>query len=68
MGGIHEEIQGSRYIMHSKEDYCKCRNQVRGLTRKAVKSQEDLMAKKSKSNSKIFWKFVNSKTKVLAHT
>ena len=37
---------------------------MRRLTRKAVESQEDLIAKKYKTNSKIFWNFLNSKTKM----
>ena len=45
-------------------EYCRCRNQVRRLTRKAIKLKEKDIAKKTKSNSKVFWKFVNSKTKV----
>ena len=46
------------------EEYCRCRNQVKRLTRKAIKSQEKDIAKKTKTNSKVFWKFVNSKIKV----
>ena len=46
------------------EEYCRRRNQVRRLTRKAIKSQEKDIAKKTKTNSKVFWKFVNSKIKV----
>ena len=46
------------------EDYCRCRNQLRRLTRKAVKLQEQKVASKAKSNNKIFWKFINSKTKM----
>ena len=45
-------------------EYCRCRNQVRRLTRKAIKLQEKDIAKKTKSNSKVFWKFVNSMIKV----
>ena len=41
------------------EEYCRCRNQVRRLTRKAIKSQEKDIAKKTKTNSKVFWKFVD---------
>ena len=40
------------------EEYCRCRNHVRRLTRKAIKSQEKDIAKKTKTNSKVFWKFV----------
>ena len=47
-------------------EYCRCSNQVRGLTRKAAKLQEKDIAKKTKSNSKVFWRFVNSKTKVIS--
>ena len=45
-------------------EYCRCRNQVRRLTRKAITLQENDIATKTKSNIKVFWKFVNSKTKV----
>ena len=41
----------------------KCRNQVRRITRNAIKKQEQEIAKKAKYNSKVFWKFINSKTK-----
>ena len=50
--------------MNIYEDYCRCRIQVRGLTRKAVKRQEKGIAEKAKSNNKVFWKFINSKTKM----
>ena len=46
------------------EEYCKCRNQVRRATRNAVKKQEKDIAKNAKLNSKVFWKFINSKTKL----
>ena len=46
------------------EEYCKCRNQLRRFTRKSVKSREMNIAKKVKTNNKLFWKFVSSKTKL----
>ena len=46
------------------EEYCRCRNQVRWLTRKNRKRQEKEIAKKVKSNCKAFWTYVNSKTKI----
>lgn len=45
-------------------EYCKCRNQVRYQTRKAEKQKEQTIAKYVKTNSKLFWKHVNKKTKV----
>ena len=56
-----ETKEGKDYL-----EYCKCRNQVRSLTRKAVKEKEKSVAKYVKTNSKIFWKYVNSKTKINA--
>lgn len=46
------------------EEYCKCRNQLRRLTRMARKNGEKEIAKKVKSNCKAFWTYVNSKTKI----
>ena len=46
------------------EEYRKCRNQLRRLTRKSVKSREMNIAKKAKTNNKLFWKFVSFKTKL----
>jgi len=51
----------------TKEDYIKytrARNQVRWATRKAVKTYEKEKARNIKGNAKIFWKYVNSKSKV----
>lgn len=45
-------------------EYCKCRNQVRRLTRNIIKEHEKKVAKFSKTNSKLFWKYVNGKTKL----
>ena len=50
-----------RYL--DTKDCCRCRNQVRRLTRKAVKQQEKDIAEKAKSNM-VFWKVINSKTKM----
>ena len=44
-------------------DYCKIRNRVRSLTRKQVKNHERGIALQAKSNPKLFWKYVRSKTK-----
>ena len=46
------------------EEYCRCRNQLRRMTRKIAKNQEEHIAKGAKTNNKAFWKFVNSKTKL----
>ena len=46
------------------QEYCKCRNHVRRLTRNAVKKYEGKIAKRSKTNNKAFCKFVNSKIKL----
>ncbi|XP_060081381.1 uncharacterized protein LOC132560720 [Ylistrum balloti] len=44
-------------------DYCKARNKVKRLIRKERKDKERQVAESAKSNSKNFWKFVNSKRK-----
>ena len=36
------------------EEYCRCRNQYRRLTRKAIKSHEKEIAKNTKCNNKVF--------------
>ena len=46
------------------KEYCRTRNQLRRATRKVAKQQEKEIAKKSKANSKAFWKFVNSRSKI----
>ena len=46
------------------EEYCKCRNQVRRMSRKSLISREKNIASKAKYNNKLFWKFVSSKTKM----
>ena len=45
------------------EEYCRCRNQYRRLTRKAIKSHEKEIAKNTKCNNKVFWRYINSKIK-----
>jgi len=45
-------------------EYCKVRNQVRRMTRNAVLDRERNVAAQAKSNSKTFWRFINSKTKL----
>ncbi|KAJ3595710.1 hypothetical protein NHX12_005013 [Muraenolepis orangiensis] len=44
-------------------EYCRTRNQVRRITRKAIKDFERSIAKQSKSNSKKVWAYVHSKRK-----
>ena len=46
------------------KEYCKRRNQVRRLSRAAIKKYEKDITRKSKENCKLFWKFVSSKTKL----
>ena len=46
------------------KEYCRCRNQVRRQTRKIVKANEKGIAAKVKTNSKMFWKYVNGRTKL----
>ena len=45
-------------------EYRKCCNQLRGLTRKAAKLCEQKIASNSKDNPKLFFQYVNSKTKL----
>ena len=47
-------------------EYCRTRNQVRKLTRKAQKAVEKSIAKAAKSNPIFFWQFVGNKTKIKA--
>lgn len=58
----------NRYIkggdMKAYEEYKRCRNQIRTLTRKLVKNREKNIAEKSKTNPKSFWNYVQKKTKV----
>ena len=44
--------------------YCRARNQLRRMTRKAARDQEKKIASLVKHNSKAFWKYINSKTKL----
>ena len=46
-----------------KIEYCTLRNQVKSLTRKAVKNKEREIAKDIKNNPKKCWKYTKSKTK-----
>ena len=48
------------------EDYKKVRNQVRRLSRKAVKLKENDIAMSAKENPKTFWSYVKSKSKTKA--
>ena len=45
------------------KDYCKVRNQVKKLTRNAVKSKEKEIINEIKTNPKKFWQYTRSKTK-----
>jgi len=49
------------------QEYCRCRNQLRRMTRKCIKDHEKRIAGNAKKNSKVFWAYVNSKTKLKAH-
>ena len=60
---VYEEYCKCR-ITKQRYTKSKCRNQVRRITRNAIKKQEQEIAKKAKYNSKDFWKFINSKTKL----
>jgi hypothetical protein len=53
-----ETRDGERY-----KEYCKLRNKVKSLTRKAVKNKEIEIAKDVKNNPKKFWQYTKSKTK-----
>ena len=44
-------------------EFCRLRNQVRSITRKAKKALEKSVAMQAKKNPKKFWQFVNRKTK-----
>ena len=48
---------------HHYHKYCKLKNQVRNLTRKARINQEKQIAEESKGNPKKFWQFAKSQTK-----
>ena len=56
-----------RYMKdHSDEkykDFCRARNKVKKLVRRDRKEKEKHIAETAKSNSKNFWKYVNSKRK-----
>jgi hypothetical protein len=47
-----ETRDGERY-----KEYCKLRNKVKSLTRKAVKNKEIEIAKDVKNNPKKFWQY-----------
>lgn len=49
-----------------QKEYRRTNNQVRGATRKVIKNHEMKIAKNVKENPKIFWKYVQSKTKSAA--
>ena len=45
------------------KEYCKYRNQVKDLTRKAIRNKEKEIAKEVKKKTKKFWQYTQSKTK-----
>ena len=45
------------------QNYCRLRNQIRRITRKAKKTYEQNLAKQVKTNPKRFWSYANAKTK-----
>jgi hypothetical protein len=49
---------GERY-----KEYCKLRNKMKSLTRKAVKDKEIEIAKDVRNNPIKFWQYTKSKTK-----
>jgi len=54
-----ETKDGLRY-----KEYCRARNQVKSLTRNAVRNKEKEIVKDIKQNPKKFWQYTQSKTKV----
>ena len=56
------KLQESRTDEASKK-YARARNQSRWATRKAVREFEKSVAMNTKTNQKLFWKYVHSKTK-----
>ena len=57
-----KKYMASRNSENYKE-YCKFRNQVRNLTKKARRNKEVEISKDAKENPKKFWSYVNNKTK-----
>lgn len=53
---------GNEYL-ETEEEYRRLNNQIRKETRNAVKVKEREIAKNVKENPKVFWKYVQSKTK-----
>ena len=53
----------TRNEAHYRE-YCKLRNKTRRATRLAAKNYEKMIARETKGNSKAFYRYVNSKTKI----
>ena len=53
-----ETRDGQKY-----QDYCKARNKVKKMVRRAKCEYEQSIARESKENPKKFWSYVNSKTK-----
>ena len=51
-------------ILQTQLNYRKLNNQIRRETRKITKNKEQEIVNKSKSNQKIFWKYVNNKRSV----
>jgi hypothetical protein len=47
----------------SYQNYCRTRNKIRSITRKAQKEYEKKIAREAKKNPKAVWNFIKSKTK-----
>ena len=47
------------------KEYCRARNQVKSLTRNAVRNKEKEIVKDIKQNPKKFWQYTQSNTKVM---
>ena len=54
-----ETKEGEKY-----QEYCKIRNKVKSLVRKAKIDYEKIISENAKSNPKKFWEYTKSKTKV----
>jgi hypothetical protein len=46
------------------KQFCRTRNKVKSLTRKAQKNYENNLAKKAKNNPKAIWQYIKSKLKL----
>ena len=46
------------------KQFCRTRNKVKSITRKAQKNYENSLAKKAKTNPKAIWQYIKSKSKI----